>query len=151
MPKHRAQMVHAGFGASRLPRIKATEEQAEKLRSIVNDALIEVDKSPLGSSLEDILDRDPVVVVEQAIAHLIREKYYSIPVPEFRSMVRKRKQGKLRKALEHLAKLLPETDAFPPWYQMRAVFTEGDPFADDLRHDGDMEKEDVSAGDKIPQ
>lgn len=163
MPKRSPKMVHAGFGASRLPRtsngpgkrwrdmpelkasgsmIKATKEQAEKLRSIVDGAMAAAGKPALGSSLEDLLDRDPVTVVEQAVAHLLREKTYRVTVAEFRSMVRRRKASDLRKALERLAKLLPETDSFPPWYQMRAVFTGGDPFADDLSHDGDMDKED---------
>lgn len=147
MSKYKAKMVHAGFGASRRPRIKATVEQAEMLRSIVADALIKEEKAALGSSLEDLLDRDPVVVVEQAIAELIRAKVYSTGIPELRSMVRKRKPGELRKALQALAKLLPEHErhdglVFPPWRQMRAVFTGGNPFADDASHDGDMGRED---------
>ena len=123
MPKQRANMVYAGFAARQLPKIKITKEQADKIRGVVNGALIKRGKPKLGNSLADLLDHDPVTVVKQAVEHLVSEKVYSVPVAEFRAMVRKRRPSDLRKTLERLAKLLPETDAFPPWWQMRAAFT----------------------------
>lgn len=139
MRGHRANMVHAGFGARRLPKIKATGQQECEIRHIVDRALVKAKRPEHGTSLKTMFSGDPVIVVEEAVAHLVSQKVYSVSVADFRTMVQ---GGELRTALERLAKLLPESGSSPPWHQMRAAFTGGDPFAVDLRHNGDDRKDD---------
>jgi hypothetical protein len=139
--RKRVTPVFAPFRAGRLPRIKCPAETEQRLIEIARSAGY-IGASP-GSraTLEDILEGiyAASAVAQEAITWLVHRKVDSTPVAEFRAMVSDK--SRLRKTLEQLAELLPDTDAGVPWAQMRTEFIGGNPFSDGLAAEGDAAKE----------
>jgi hypothetical protein len=142
----------AGFQGGWLPRIKADDNQRRRIEDIVSRAIERaIKKDPQArafhesKSVWDHVFSGPSAAVdaaEQAVSFLVHRKVFSVPAPEFRAMVQgKGELGKLRRAIQRLVDRLPDTDASPPWCQMRSQFTGGDPFAVDLSRCGDPDRE----------
>jgi hypothetical protein len=126
----------APSGSRVIPRIKATPEQAARINEIVDRAIARCGRKNGRDSLDGMQEPSAIEAVEAAVSWLVGEKIHDVPSPRFR-----RDLIALLKKLDTLIDYLPESDVRPPWYQLRAQFTGGDPFADDLSHDGDDQKE----------
>ena len=121
-----------------IPRIACPSEVAEKINAIILAAgHVEI------SRFEDLFRRNTAEAVEDAVASLLSRKLFSTPIPKFRLMVRNKR---LRKALEILEAELPDNDFEAPWAQMRAEYTDGDPFAEWLAADGELRRKTSGPG-----
>jgi hypothetical protein len=135
--------AHHGSGLK--PRIRCSAKHKLALGRIIRSAGYV--KQPYGSpvAIEDLFRNDARTVAEvaaDAVSWLVYYKAFSTPIPELRAMVRSKRAGPLRKAMETLAALLPDAGVPLLWRLLRAQYAGGDPFAIDLRRDGDMAKED---------
>jgi hypothetical protein len=127
----------APSGSRIVPRIKATEGQAVCINKIVDRAIARFGQQNNNSDIfKSVFETSAIETVEDAVGRLVSEKVHNVPSPRFR-----RDLNALLKTLDSVIENFPESDMRPPWYQMRAQFTGGDPFADDLSHDGDDQKE----------
>jgi hypothetical protein len=129
-----------------LPKIECHPEQERKLMAIIGEAKgkgIDFDILAIPPDLDDLM-KGCKVVAEEAVRWLLHRKVYSSRADELRAMTKAEAGAPVRTTMEQLRDILPGTDTFPPWPQLRAEMLEGDPFSEgpELVGDGDASKKD---------
>jgi len=91
-------------------------------------------------------------MVQSAVSRLDNRKMFSMPPARFRAILRGEKTSSLprdmpslRSAIEQLIELLPANEYMPPWPQMRAQFSGGNPFSDGSDRVGEKSREEFWA------
>jgi hypothetical protein len=127
---------------SKLHNTPACEKALAKLDHFLAEAWCSSAKyNPEDDLVNTLLVDAAVAATVEAVRTYQMHKAYMTHPTKFRELLRETRR-EVKRLDDLLSKLIPLDDALPPWPQMRAIFTGGDPFAYDLSRDGDISKED---------